>query len=204
MPPETIVFDLYHSLALSKYNGRKQLFCKNDGKWSFGDTVLKGSGPLAPLAPLDDFEKYPNGSKPRNVGENSPKTPHRSLFALVLANLRFKKMSRCTVLGRENFAAIGFLEIELVKKGCRTVNLLTGFVKPGGTSLENDLCLCPEFDLKSELRNGRVKALTKKDCLVWRDSRTTKHTSCFYNYSPINTSGIIRIGSLRNPSKIGL
>ena len=48
LSPETIVFDLYNSLALSKCDGRKQLFCKNDGGWPRGDTVLKGSVHLAP------------------------------------------------------------------------------------------------------------------------------------------------------------
>ena len=32
--------------------------------------------------------------------------------------------------------------------------------------------------------NGRVRAPTKTDCLVWHDSRTSKHTSCLYNYIP--------------------
>ena len=93
-------------------------------------------------------------------------------------------MYRVEVLGRENLAAAEFPEIELAKKSFRTINLLTGIVKPGGASLENDLRLCPEFDHKSELLRGRVKALTKTDRLVWRDSRTTKRTSCFYNYLP--------------------
>ena len=137
------------------------------------------------MAPLEDFGKYPNRPKPRIVGENAPGTFYQSLFALVLATLRFKRMSRGTVQGHENLAAIEFLESELVKKkGFQTVNLLTVFVKPEGASLENDLRLSPEFDLKSELAHGRVKALTKTDCTVWHDSRTSKHTSCFYNYLP--------------------
>ena len=86
---------------------------RKTGKWSCGDAVLKGS---APLAHLDDFGKYANGSKPRIVGGNIPKTPHQSSVALVLATLRFKRMSTDEVQGRENLAAIEFIESELVKR----------------------------------------------------------------------------------------
>ena len=95
-------------------------------------------------------------------------------------------MSWGTAIGRENLAAVEFLESERVKKGRRTVNLLTGFAKPGGADLENVLFLCAEFDLKSELLGGRAKTLTETDFLVWRDSRTTKNTPCFYNNPPPN------------------
>ena len=106
------------------------------------------------------------------------KTFYRSSFALVFATLRFKKMSRGKAQCRESLSAIGPIESE-PGKGSRSVNLLTGFVKPGGTSFEPNLRLSPEFDLKSELMNGRVKALTKTDFLGWQDSRTSKRTSCF-------------------------
>ena len=128
----TILSHCLNTTAVNNYSVRPT------GKWPRGDTVLKGSGLLAPLG---DFGKYPNGPNPRNVGENAPKTFYRSLFALVLATLRFKKMARGTVLGREDLSAIEFLEIELVKKGFQTVNLLTGFVNPGGASLEM-ICVC--------------------------------------------------------------
>ena len=94
------------------------------GKWSCEDKVLKES-PRRP--PLNDFERSPNGSNPRIVGENAPKTPYRSLYALVLATLRFKKMSRETAQGRDNFSAIDFLESELVGKrlaGGKSLNVL--------------------------------------------------------------------------------
>ena len=42
--------------------------------------------------------------------------------------------------------------------------------------------LPPEFDLKSERLICRVKVLTKTDCAAFRDPRTGKHTSRFYNY----------------------
>ena len=63
---------------------------RTTGKWPFGDTVLKGS---APLVPLGDFGKYPNVSKPRIDGRHAPETFYQSLLALVLATLRFKRMS---------------------------------------------------------------------------------------------------------------
>ena len=151
--------------------GVNNLSVRTIGKWSCEDTVLKGS---VHLAPLGDFGKSANGSNPRIVGRNAPKTFPRSLVALVLATLRFKKMSWGTAQGREKFPAIEFPESELMKKkGFRSVNRLTGFVKPGGASFEQNLRRSPEFNLQSELTNGLVKALTKKDCLTWRDSRTS-------------------------------
>ena len=90
------------------------------------------------------------------------------------------------------------------KKGPQAVNPLTIFVNQAGASLENDLRLSPEFDLKSELLNVRVKSLTKTD--FWsvpipkRLNARLVSIIIFLN----NSSGIIRIGSLRNPLKIGL
>ena len=72
-------------------------------KLSCDDAVLKGS---VPLAHLEDIGKYPNGSKPRLGGEDSPETFYRSLVALVLATLRFGEMSRVGFIRRENLAAI--------------------------------------------------------------------------------------------------
>ena len=89
---------------------------RTTGKWSYGDTVVKGS---APLAPLGDFGKYPNGSNPRIAGEMAPGAFYLSLFALVLATLRFKSMSCGTAQWRENIAAIEFLDSELVKMAYR-------------------------------------------------------------------------------------
>ena len=60
------------------------------GKWHCEDTVLKGP---AHLAPLGDFGSPHNGHNARIVGENAPGAFYQSLFALVLAALRFKKRS---------------------------------------------------------------------------------------------------------------
>ena len=54
--------------------------------------------------------------------------------------------------------------------------------------------LSPGFDLKSELLSGRVEVLTKTDCVVFRDSRTGKHTSRFYNFQPKQF-----VGNYKNP-----
>ena len=80
---------------------------------------------------------------------------------------------------------------------------MSGFVKPGGSFFDQTLCMSPEFDLKSELMSGRVKALTKTDFLVWRDLRTTKRKSCFIIIRRNSSSGIIKILSLPNLPKIG-
>ena len=47
-PLKTIVFDLYNSLALGKYNGRKQLFCKNGGEMVLWRHGLKRACPFGP------------------------------------------------------------------------------------------------------------------------------------------------------------
>ena len=156
------------------------------------------------MAPLGDFERSPNGSNPRIVGWNFPETFYRSFFALALETLRFKKMSWGAAQGRDNLPAIEFPESELAIKGPQSVNLLTDFVKPGGSSCDQNLRLWSEVDLKSELTNGRVKALEKTDCLAWRDSRKSKQTSCFIIIRRSNSSEIIKIWSLHNPSKIGV
>ena len=142
-----------------------------------------------------------------NPGLSGKMPPKRSTALCLHWSWRLCGLKECiggAFQGRENLAATEFHESELVKKGPRTVNRLTVFAKPDGTSLGNDLCLSPEFDPESELANGRVKALTKTDCLVWRDSRTSKQTSCFYNYLSERFVGNYRIGSSHNPSKIGL
>ena len=118
-----------------------------NGKWSCEDTDLKGS---APSVPLDDFGKYPHGSKPRIASGASPETSDNSLFALILATLRFKEMSWGTAQGNDGLAATEFLESELVKKGFRTVDLLSGFVASEGKSLPIDLSM-GDFDLKTNL-----------------------------------------------------
>ena len=101
-PLSSIFTILSHCLSTTAVNNYS---VRTTGKWSCGDMVLKGSFPLVPLY---DFGKYPNGHKPRNVGENAPETFYRSLSALVLATLRFKKMSRGTVQGLENLAVSNF------------------------------------------------------------------------------------------------
>ena len=91
--------------------------------------------------------------------------------------------------GRGNLSAIEFLESEIAKKGFETADLTSAFAKPDGSQMDLTLRLSPEFDLKSELANGRAKVLTKTDCLSWNDLKTSKRTSCFYNYLPKQFGG---------------
>ena len=58
---------------------------------------------------------------------------------------------------------------------------MSGFVTSGGKSIPSDL---PpgDIDLKTNLSEGEIKALTKTDCTAWRDSRVGKHTSRWYNF----------------------
>ena len=83
------------------------------------------------------------------------------MFALVLATLRFKKISWGAAHGRANLSAIEFLDGEIAKKAFEAVNLLSAFVKSDGSQMDLTMRLSQEFDLKSELANGLAKALTK-------------------------------------------
>ena len=104
---ETIVFDLYNSLALSKHNVCKQLFRKNDGEMASWRHGLKRVGPFAPSRRL---WKYPNGSKPMNVGEKMP--PKRSTSLWLRWSWRLCGLKRCLgehfkvtkILRRSNFS----------------------------------------------------------------------------------------------------
>ena len=113
-------------------------------------------------------------------------------------------MSRWASQGRENSHAVDKIESELPTKGFATADLLSAFLKPYGSAIDLTMRLSPEFDLKSELLSCRVKVLTKTDRAAFRDSRTGKHTSCFYNYLPKQFPGIIRIWSSRNRPMIGV
>ena len=88
---KTIVFDIRNSPHCLNTTAVDNYSVRTTGKRSCGDTVSKGS---SPLAPLDDFGKYPDGPNPRIAGETAPGTFYNSLFALILATLRFKSMSR--------------------------------------------------------------------------------------------------------------
>ena len=55
-----------------------------------------------------------------------------------------------------------FSKIELVKRSPETAKSLNGICKAGRGVFRNDLSLSPEFDLMSELLNGRVMALKKR------------------------------------------
>ena len=98
-------------------------------------------------------------------------------------------MSRGGAQGSANLSSVDNLEIESARKGFDAADLLSALVKPGGSEIDLPMLLSPEFDLKSELSSGRANVLTKPDCAAFRDPRTVKNTSCFYNYSPKQFSG---------------
>lgn len=57
------------------------------------------------------------------------------------------------------------------------------FVTQGGKSPPVDLPL-GDFDFKANLLEGEIEALSKTDSFVWNDSKLSKHTSCWYNFTP--------------------
>ena len=113
-------------------------------------------------------------------------------------------MHRGGAQGRENLYAADNLESELQRRCFEAVDLLSALAKQDGSEIDLAMRLSPEFDLKSELLSGRVRVLTKTDCAGWRDYRAGKHKSCFYNYHRGNLSGIIKIWSSRDRSRIGV
>ena len=79
-------------------------------------------------------------------------------------------------------APLDNLSTEICKKGFQTVDLLSAFVQAGGSAMDLDKRLSPEFNLNEELLSGRVKVLTKTDCLEWHSKEASNRTSFFYNY----------------------
>ena len=79
--------------------------------------------------------------------------------------------------------ALDNLPIMVSRKGFRTVDLLSAFVKPDGPQIDRGDRVSPDFNLKEELLSGRVKVLTKTDCLEWHNREASIHTSYFYNTS---------------------
>ena len=117
---------------------------------------------------------------------------------------------------RENLYAVENLLAGIAKKVSETADLLHAFVNQDGPQMDLAMRASPQFGLKSAPSIGCAKVLTKTDRLWLYDSRTTKNTACFYNYSPnqyvgnyknwlvstiisrIDTSGIIKIGPSHN------
>ena len=169
----TILPHCLNTTATNNYSVR------TNGKWSCEDAILKGSAPLEPLA---YFEKYPIGSKPRASCGTAPGTFYNSLFALILATLRFKEMSRGAPQGHERLTETEFNDIELgKKKGPQAVNLLSVFVTSEGGNLPGDFS-SGDLDLETLLLEGKIEALARTDSCVWHDSNIDKNTSWRYNY----------------------
>ena len=148
------------------------------GRWFCLGAMLIGSF-AAPH--LEDFDKKPDGHNPLSAAEVVQKTFYQSLFAWGLSTLRFEIASWGTQEGREKLSALYNLSIEISKKGCQAGDLLSAFVKADGSAIDRDHRLSPWFDLKEELLSGRVKVLTKTDCLEWPNKEAANHTSYFYN-----------------------
>ena len=91
-------------------------------------------------------------------------------------------MSLGATEGRDKLSSLDNLSIEIYKEGFRTFDLLSAFVKAGGSAMDLADLLSPEFDLKEELLSDRVKVLAKTDCLARHDKEASKHTSRFYNW----------------------
>ena len=71
--------------------------------------------------------------------------------------------------GNEKLSASDYLSGNVQKQGFRTTDLLYAFIKTDGHGGQIDLATrsSPDFDLKAELLQGRVKVLTKTDCPEW-------------------------------------
>ena len=103
-------------------------------------------------------------------------------------------MSCGAAQGRENSPAVGNLESELPMEGFAPAYLLSWFVKSDGSQMDLEMRLSPEFDLKSELLSGRVKAFTKLTALssAIPERENVRRASTIITRS--NLSGIIKLG----------
>ena len=86
-------------------------------------------------------------------------------------------MSLGATEGRDKLSSLDNLSIEIYKEGFRTFDLLSAFVKAGGSAMDLTHRLSPEFDLKEELLSGRAKVATEADCHAPHDKGASKHTS---------------------------
>ena len=58
--------------------------------------------------------------------------------------------------GHLELSALGNFPSAIQRRGFRTVDLLSAFVKPGGSQIDRDARPSPDFWLKEELVSGRV------------------------------------------------
>ena len=70
---------------------------------------------------------------------------------------------------RDKFPAVDNLSSEISKKVFKTVDLLSAFVRSGGSEIDPTNRLSAVFGLKEELLRGRVMGLAKTDCLAPHD-----------------------------------
>ena len=152
---------------------------RTPGKWPCEDTIRKGPFPSAPLG---GFKNSPEWHKMLGA---APETFYNSLFALVLATLRFKEMPWGPEQGHGDLKGTDFVEKELGVKGFNAVDLLSVFVLSNGGNPDGNF-LSMDYDLRTLLLEGKTKDLAKTDFCVYRDSCLGKHTSSWYNSSPEN------------------
>ena len=112
-------------------------------------------------------------------------------------------MPRGAEQGHEDLKATEFIEKELGVKGFKTVDLLSGFVYANGGNLDGNF-LNTDFNLRTLLLEGKIKALAKTDFCVYRDSLIGKHAHLDGTIlSRKCMSGVMEIGSFPNRPKTG-
>ena len=134
-------------------------------------------GPL----PLDDFSEYPQVQNPLLAADAATKSFLPIDVRIDLSDFRFGNMSWGSADGHMDLASSGNLSSMISRKGFQTGDLLSAFVKPGGFQIGRRDRLSPDFCLKEELLSGRVKVLTKTDCLEWHNKEASRRKSYFYN-----------------------
>ena len=90
-------------------------------------------------------------------------------------------MSRTDADGRDKLSSPGSLSRSISLAGFRKADLMSAFVKPDGPPFGRGSRLSRDFDLKEELRIGRVNVLTNTDVPDRHNRVAPKHTSYFYN-----------------------
>ena len=104
-----------------------------------------------------------------------------ALFTLDVATLRYGNMSWADADGRDKLSSLCYLSRLISVAGFRTADLLSAVVKPDGPPSGRGSRLSPDFDLKEEIRIGRVNVLTNTDFPERRNRAAPNHTSYFYN-----------------------
>ena len=103
--------------------------------------------------------------------------------------------------GHLELSALDNLSSVISRQGFRTVDLLSAFVKPGGSQIDRDTRQSPDFSIREELLIGRVKVLTETDRPEWHNKEASKHTSYFYNTFSLQLVGNYASWAFSHPVK---